>query len=145
MSLQACALAGCRPQRGSRRLAHLFPGRSAAAREPPRGWGVGAYRVADSDWRAPALHRRVPGGAAERTSRYLRPDVCLTGFSQALKIAALAESWRVGIIPHNWLSPVSTAASVQLDAAIPNFVLQEYRGEDRAAGDRARLVRRPLV
>ena len=73
---------------------------------------------------------------------YLRPDLCLTGITQAKKIAALAESWHVGIIPHNYLSPVSTAACVQLDAAIPNFVLQEYTGEDDPP--KRNLVREPL-
>ena len=33
------------------------------------------------------------------------------------------------VIPHNPLSPVSTAACIQLDACIPNFALQEYTGE----------------
>ena len=34
------------------------------------------------------------------------------------------------MVPHNPLSPVSTAACVQLAACIPNFALQEYpKGE----------------
>ena len=34
------------------------------------------------------------------------------------------------VVPHNPLSPVSTAACLQLAACIPNFALQEYpRGE----------------
>ena len=62
---------------------------------------------------------------------YARPDVCLAGgITQSKKIAALAESFHVGIIPHNPLGPVSTAACVQVDACIPNFVLQEYTGDD---------------
>ena len=62
---------------------------------------------------------------------YLRPDVCLAGgITQSKKIAGLAESFHVGIIPHNPLSPVSTAACVQIDACVPNFVLQEYTGDD---------------
>jgi galactonate dehydratase len=32
---------------------------------------------------------------------------------------------------HHFLSPVTTAACVQLDAAIPNFTAQEYVREDR--------------
>jgi galactonate dehydratase len=35
------------------------------------------------------------------------------------------------VVPHNPLSPVSTAACLQLAACIPNFFLQEYpKGED---------------
>ena len=61
---------------------------------------------------------------------YVRPDLCLCGgLSGSKKVAALAESHHVKVIPHNPLSPVSTAACVQLDACIPNFALQEYTGE----------------
>ncbi|MEM7133538.1 MAG: mandelate racemase/muconate lactonizing enzyme family protein [Chloroflexota bacterium] len=67
--------------------------------------------------------------AANATS-YVRPDVCLCGgLSGSKKVAALAEAHHVKVIPHNPLSPVSTAACIQLDAAIPNFALQEYTGE----------------
>ena len=58
--------------------------------------------------------------------QYVRPDVCLVGgISHAKKIAALAEAHYVGVVPHNPLSPVSTAACVQLAACIPNFAIQE--------------------
>jgi galactonate dehydratase len=64
--------------------------------------------------------------------QYVRPDVCMCGgISGAKKIAALAEAHYVGVVPHNPLSPVSTAACLQLAACIPNFALQEYpTGED---------------
>jgi galactonate dehydratase len=59
--------------------------------------------------------------------QYVRPDVCMCGgISGAKKIAALAEAAHVGVVPHNPLSPVSTAACIQLAACIPNFALQEY-------------------
>jgi galactonate dehydratase len=64
--------------------------------------------------------------------QYVRPDVCLCGgITGAKKIAALAEANGVGVVPHNPLGPVSTAACLQLAACIPNFALQEYPlGED---------------
>lgn len=64
--------------------------------------------------------------------QYVRPDVCLVGgISGARKIAALAEARHVGVVPHNPLSPVSTAACLQIAATAPNFALQEYpTGED---------------
>ena len=64
--------------------------------------------------------------------QYVRPDVCLAGgISHSKKIAALAEAHNVSVVPHNPLSPVSTAACIQLAACIPNFALQEYPlGED---------------
>lgn len=66
--------------------------------------------------------------------QYIRPDVCLVGgISGARKIAALAEARHVGVVPHNPLSPVSTAACLQIAATAPNFALQEYPiGEDIA-------------
>jgi galactonate dehydratase len=64
---------------------------------------------------------------ARNAVQYVRPDVCMVGgISHAKKIAALAEARHVGVVPHNPLSPVSTAACVQLAACIPNFALQEY-------------------
>lgn len=63
--------------------------------------------------------------------QYVRPDVCMAGgLSNCKKIAALAEAHYAQVVPHNPLSPVSTAACIQLAACIPNFALQEYpRGE----------------
>ncbi len=63
--------------------------------------------------------------------QYVRPDVCMAGgLTNCKKIAALAEAHYAQVVPHNPLSPVSTAACIQLAACIPNFALQEYpRGE----------------
>lgn len=68
---------------------------------------------------------------ARNAVQYVRPDVCMAGgITHCKKIAALAEAHYVDVVPHNPLSPVSTAACVQLAACIPNFALQEYpRGE----------------
>ncbi len=65
--------------------------------------------------------------------QYVRPDICMCGgLTHAKKIAALAEARYAGVVSHNPLGPVSTAACVQLAACIPNFALQEYpSGEDR--------------
>ncbi len=63
--------------------------------------------------------------------QYVRPDVCMAGgLSHSKKIAALAEAHHVGVVPHNPLSPVSTAACLQLAACIPNFALQEYPNDE---------------
>ena len=63
--------------------------------------------------------------------QYARPDVCLCGgITGAKKIAAVAEANEVMVVPHNPLSPVSTAACIQIAACIPNFALQEYPGEN---------------
>ena len=81
---------------------------------------------------------------AAKGAAYVRPDVCLCGgLTGSKKVAALAEARHVKVIPHNPLSPVSTAACVQLDAAIPNFALQEYTGESEPP--KSELLADPLV
>ena len=64
-------------------------------------------------------------------SEFVRVDVCMAGgLTHSKKIAAIAEAHHVAVVPHNPLSPVSTAACIQLAACIPNFALQEYpKGE----------------
>lgn len=58
---------------------------------------------------------------------YIRPDLCAVGgITASKKIAAIAEAHYVGLIPHNPLGPVSTAACLQLDACISNFTIQEF-------------------
>jgi galactonate dehydratase len=61
-----------------------------------------------------------------KTVSMIRPDLSLAGgYTQAKKIAALAEASFVGVFPHLMGSPVNTAAFVQFDASIPNYVLHE--------------------
>jgi len=56
----------------------------------------------------------------------LQPDIGNTGgIMEAKKIAAMAEAYNMRVQPHNCASPVSTAAALQLDACIPNFLIQE--------------------
>ena len=76
--------------------------------------------------------------------QYVRPDVCLAGgLTHSKKIAALAKAHYVGVVPHNPLSPVSTAACLQLAACIPNFALQEYpQGEHEPPKNE--IVKSPL-
>jgi galactonate dehydratase len=77
--------------------------------------------------------------------QFVRPDVCMCGgITGAKKIAALAEANYVGVVPHNPLGPVSTAACVQLAACIPNFAIQEYPiGEDQPP--KSEIVRKTLT
>ena len=56
----------------------------------------------------------------------LQPDIGNTGgIMEAKKIAAMAETYNMRIQPHICASPVSTAAALQLDACIANFMIQE--------------------
>ena len=75
---------------------------------------------------------------------YVRPDVGLAGgLTHCKKIATVAEAYHAGVIPHNFLSPLLTAASIQLDTAIPNCTLQEYslRDEEPPASE---MLKTPL-
>ncbi|SCP97655.1 galactonate dehydratase [Anaerobium acetethylicum] len=80
-----------------------------------------------------------------KAARYVRPDVCaLGGLTPSKKVAAIAEANYVTIIPHNPLGPVSTAACLQLDAAIPNFTIQEFPSFYHQ-GNEANMTKTPLV
>lgn len=60
---------------------------------------------------------------------YLRPDFCVIGgITAGMKIAHIAESYGVGIIPHNPLGPISTIAALHIDRVAPNFECQEWPG-----------------
>lgn len=57
----------------------------------------------------------------------LQPDLGLAGgITEIKKIAAYAETYDLHVQPHNCAGPVCTAASVQLDACITNFIIQEW-------------------
>lgn len=80
---------------------------------------------------------------ASRTVSLIRPDLSLAGgFTQVKKIAALAEAAFVGVFPHLMGSPINIAAYVQLDAAIPNYFLQESHTPADALND---ILVEPLV
>lgn len=65
--------------------------------------------------------------------QYVRPDVGLAGgLTQCKKIAAIAEAYHSAVVTHNFLGPVITAASLHLDASIPNFITQEYTKGDES-------------
>ena len=49
------------------------------------------------------------------------------GLLEAFRIAAVAEANGVKVSPHNPSGPISTAASVALCAALPNFEILEYQ------------------
>ena len=59
----------------------------------------------------------------------IQPDIChVGGIFEGRKLAAMAEMYYMSVAPHNPLGPVSLAACIQLDACIPNFLVQEHPG-----------------
>jgi galactonate dehydratase len=74
----------------------------------------------------------------------LQPDPCHAGgISEVRKIAAMAETYYAGLAPHNPYGPIATAASVHIDLASPNFVIQEMIDPESAPEAQA-LVKDPL-
>jgi L-alanine-DL-glutamate epimerase-like enolase superfamily enzyme len=93
-----------------------------------------------SDLARLARETRVPQAVSERlfTSHAFRrilvsdaahivmPDVIWTGgLSEALKIAALAETHHLSVAPHDCTGPVNVIACLHLCAAIPNAMIME--------------------
>jgi len=63
---------------------------------------------------------------ADRSIDIAQPDLChVGGFTEARKIAAMAEAAGIGIAPHNPLGPLAGVAALHFDIATPNFVIQE--------------------
>jgi galactonate dehydratase len=76
----------------------------------------------------------------KRAAMILQPDVCYAGGITELKvIAGMAEAYYAPLAPHNPQGPCSLAASFQIAAAIPNFLIQE-RGDN----EHADLLAKPL-
>lgn len=76
----------------------------------------------------------------KRAAMILQPDICYAGGITELKIiAGMAEAYYAPLAPHNPQGPCSLAASLQLAAAIPNFLIQE-RGDNEYSD----LLAKPL-
>ena len=61
-----------------------------------------------------------------QAANIVQPDIGNTGgIMEAKKIAAMAEAYNMRVAPHNAAGPICTAAELQLDACISNFLIQE--------------------
>lgn len=55
-------------------------------------------------------------------TNFARIDVCnVGGITEAMKVAAMAETHYIDVMPHDPLGPVCTAATLQMSAVVPNF------------------------
>lgn len=74
---------------------------------------------------------------------FAQPDLgSCGGLTAGKQIAALAEASYVLMAPHVWGGPVITAAALQLDAAVPNFLIQESIYKSRGFFDE--IVKEPF-
>lgn len=64
----------------------------------------------------------------KRAVDIINPDIgCCGGILELKEIAAMAEAYYIGVSPHNYNSTtIATAATIQLCAVIPNFIIVEY-------------------
>jgi galactonate dehydratase len=62
----------------------------------------------------------------QRACHVIQPDLChCGGIMEAKKIAAMAETYQMGIAPHNPLGPVANAVALHFALSTPNFLIQE--------------------
>lgn len=62
----------------------------------------------------------------KNAAAYIQPDASHAGgISELKRIANMAEVYYVHVLPHCAIGPVAFAACLQVDAAIPNFLIQE--------------------
>jgi galactonate dehydratase len=62
----------------------------------------------------------------KRACSVIQPDIThCGGLTEARRIAALAEAYRVSMAPHNPQGPVSTAASIEFGFATPSYIICE--------------------
>jgi len=111
----------------------LTPGRPMFVEEPlPPGDTTGLAAI--------AARTSVPIATGERlverteftdlvTSRavsVIQPDIChCGGLLEAKKIAAIAETFGIGVAPHNPLGPIAGVAALHFAVSTPNHVIQE--------------------
>lgn len=63
---------------------------------------------------------------ANNLTDYLQIDITnIGGVTNARKVAAIAEAYGVEIAFHNAFGPIQNAVTIQMDSAIPNFLIQE--------------------
>ena len=62
----------------------------------------------------------------KQACQVIQPDLChCGGLWEAKKIAAMAETYYMGVAPHNPLGPVANAAALHFALSTPNFLIQE--------------------
>src|SRR5690606_15349574 len=68
----------------------------------------------------------VVGVLGQRACSIFPPDIThCGGLSEARRIAAMAEAYRVALAPDNPQGPVSTAASLEFGFATPSYIICE--------------------
>jgi galactonate dehydratase len=67
----------------------------------------------------------------KRACSIIQPDIThVGGLSEARRVAAMTEAYRVAMAPHNPQGPVSTAASLEFGLATPSYIICETVTQD---------------
>jgi D-galactarolactone cycloisomerase len=75
---------------------------------------------------------------SRRAVDILQPDLCAAGgFTEMMKIVAMASAWNMPVYPHVWGTNVGLAASLQLFAALPHFPDRRFPAEPFFEYDRS--------
>ena len=70
----------------------------------------------------------------KQAAALLQPDVShVGGITELKKVANMGEVYYMHIMPHCAIGPVALAAALQVDAVVPNFLIQEQI--DQSLGD----------
>lgn len=71
----------------------------------------------------------------KQAAAYLQPDTSHAGgITELKKIANMAEVYYLHVMPHCAIGPVAFSASLQVDAVVPNFLIQEQIDQGLGAG-----------
>src|ERR687883_711663 len=71
----------------------------------------------------------------KQAAAYLQPDASHAGgITELKKIANMAEVHYIHMMPHCAIGPVAFSASLQVDAVVPNFLIQEQVDDGLGAG-----------
>jgi galactonate dehydratase len=63
----------------------------------------------------------------KRAASIINPDIAhVGGILETKKVADMAHAYYVSVNPHDASGPVLTAASIQMEAATPNFLIHEF-------------------
>ena len=74
----------------------------------------------------------------DRTLSFVQPDLANTGgITETKKICDMAQVYDIGVQVHVCGGPIATAAALQVEAAIPNFVIHEDNANLTSAYKRA--------
>jgi 2-dehydro-3-deoxyphosphogalactonate aldolase len=79
----------------------------------------------------------------QQAAQILQPNIAVNGILETKKIAAIAETHYAQIAPWIYCGPIASAAAVQLDTCIPNFIIQE--GINDWGGFGADICKEPLT